>query len=114
MKGDDMRSHSIWLVVLLVAACAKNDRQCPSLAGDTSWQNIESTMNLSESRERRLDDYVNTLEATSCQIARMAPQTRARAAALLDAEIARSIPLFVPNEHRDAAHNYLRGALELQ
>jgi hypothetical protein len=44
----------------------------------------------------------------------MAPQTRARAAVLLDAEIARSIPLFVPDGYRGKAHDYLRGALELR
>ena len=109
-----MRSRSILLVVVLACGCAKNDRQCPTLADDTSWQNLASTMTLSDSRKHRLDDYVGTLEASSCQIARMAPQARARAAAQLDAEIVRSIPLFVPPQYRDKAHVYLRSALELQ
>lgn len=71
-------------------------------------------MNLPDSRRRRLDDYVSTLEASSCQLARIAPQSRARAAALLDTEIARSIPLFVPVAYREQAHAYLRGTLGLQ
>jgi hypothetical protein len=104
----------ILLVVVLASGCAKDGRQCPAIASDPSWQSLEAAMSLTDSRKHRLDDYVSTLEASSCQVGRMAPQTRARAAVLLDAEIARSIPLFVPDGYRGKAHDYLRGALELR
>lgn len=108
-----MRAYSIMLCVVLAGACSKDTPSCPTIASDASWQQLVSSMNLTESRTRRLDNYTTVLEASSCQLARMAPRTRARAAATLKAEIARSIPLFVPAGYRDEARSYILGALGL-
>ena len=110
-----MRAHMIMLLAFALAwGCGRDGSQCPSLADDPSWRDLDAAMNLPAPRQRRLADYVATLEASSCQIAKLAPEPRARASALLAREISRSIQLFVPPNHREQAHAQLRETLRLQ
>ena len=104
----------ILVAALALAACSKDPGQCATVASDPQWQTLTSDMNLPDYRQRRLNDYVSTLESAGCQVAQMDGPSRQRGAANLDAEIARSLPLFVPAVQVQKAHEFLTHTLRLQ
>lgn len=96
----------------VLTACSKN--QCPSVSSDAQWESLVSGMKMPDYRVKRLDDYISTLESSGCQVGQIDGAARTTAAATLDHEIARSLPLFVPADHVQEAHDYLVRTLGLR
>ncbi len=110
-----IRSYIAELALLVALnACSKGSGQCASIASDPQWQRLTSEMNLPDYRMRRLNDYASTLESSGCQVAQMSEPSRSRAAATLDHEIARSLPLFVSGDHVEEVHEYFARTLRLR
>ena len=106
-----------WIVIAgvaaLLGACSRQNN-CSAVTADPNWKSMVAEMSLPDYRAQRLDDYVNTLSASGCQVAQLDASARTKAAATLDREITRSVPLFVPVAQQARVHDYLVGALRLR